>query len=73
MYIEIEIPAEYNTLAEKREYIKKIYDWGVENLEDQESWKYFSEICHFIKPDTDQFEFYFENKFDVMAIKLAWS
>lgn len=73
MYIAIELPVECDTLEKKKAHIQKIYEWGVDNLEDQDSWKYFSEIHSLVKGTTLKFEFHFENEADAMAIKLAWS
>ena len=73
MYIEIEMPIECVTLEQKRAHVRSIYEWGLDNLEDQEQWQYFKQFEHKIAAHMDRIELYIENDIDGMAIKLAWS
>ncbi len=73
MYIEIEFPSECITLDEKREHLHIIYEWGVENLDDQEAWRHFDGMKNVIRANTLKIEYHIEHESDAMAIKLAWS
>lgn len=73
MYIEIEFPDAWMTLVGKIAYFQSIYDWGVENLDDQEAWKYVFGVKNTIRATTAKLELYIENESDAMAIKLTWS
>jgi len=73
MYIEIEIPIECATLEEKKAYFRSIYEWGVENLEDLERWRYACFIENIITDKTHKLELFVENEIDGFAIKMTWS
>ena len=73
MYIAIEVPKECDTIEKRRMYLQSIYDWGLENLEDQEHWQYFNQFADKALRDYVSVEIFIENENDAMAIKLAWS
>ena len=73
MYIAIDIPAECNTREKRQAFLQSIYDWGLENLEDQEHWQYFCDFANKNQDNALSVEFYIENETDGLAIKLAWS
>ena len=75
MKVEIIFPPEISTVVLKREYIQQIVEWGKENLEDQNSWKYkwlVLENCR-INSSTELISFEMEVEEDAVALKLAWS
>ena len=72
MYITIEIPNHCTTLIQKRKYFQTIYEWGLENLEDQNQWSFFQHFNSMISLHTCSFDVYIINEIDIMAIKLTW-
>lgn len=73
MFIAIDIPIEHNTPEKRQAFLQSIYDWGLENLEDQEHWQYFSGFANKNHSNSVSVEFFVENELDCLAIKLTWS
>ncbi len=76
MFVKIKFPARCSTIKEKQEFINELVEWGIENLNDQENWRYKTLL--FISPRynmthrTKSIHFDIENEADAMALKLMW-
>ncbi len=73
MYIEIDIPTECTSLEDRQAFIQSIYEWGLDNMEDQVHWSYFKGFADKIHASSNKISFYIENETDCLAIKLTWS
>jgi len=72
-FIEIDIPNSCSTQKEVQEFILKVYNWGLRNINDQESWENVLGLLSFAQPHTKKLEFCINNEQDALAIKLTWS
>jgi len=76
MFVNIKFPARCSTVKEKQEFINELVQWGIENLNDQENWKYktllFVSPRYNVKHTTTSVSFNLENEADAVALKLVW-
>ena len=73
MYVEIDIPTECTSIGDRQSFIQSIYEWGLDNLEDQEHWEYFKGFADTLHANASTIEFHIMNEIDGLAIKLTWS
>ena len=76
MFVKIKFPKRCSTVEEKQEFINELVEWGIENLNDQENWRYktllFVTPRYKMKNTTKSIHFDIENEADAVALKLAW-
>ena len=76
MFVKIKFPKRCSTVEEKQEFINELVEWGIENLNDQENWRYktllFVSPKYNMKNTTKSIHFDIENEADAVALKLAW-
>lgn len=76
MLVKIKFPKRCFTVNDKQEFIDELIEWGKENLNDQENWKYKILLLtfpkHLVHYKTKSISFDIENKADAMALKLMW-
>lgn len=76
MLVKIKFPKRCTTVDEKYAFIGELVQWGKENLNDQESWRYktllFTSPRFNISYTTESISFVMENETDAMALKLTW-
>ena len=76
MFVKIKFPARCSTVEEKQEFINELVEWGIENLNDQENWRYktllFVSPKYNMKNTTKSIHFDIENEADAVALKLTW-
>jgi len=76
MLVEIKFPTRCSTVVEKYAFIDELVEWGKENLNDQEDWRYkilfFGNPKFLVNNKTESISFYMKNEADAMALKIVW-
>ena len=75
MDVEVEFPSDLVTVEQKQEFVRQLYEWGVENLEDQDDWKYKKNLhkSPAITIVSTSISFEMKNEIDATALKLTFS